>query len=339
MLPSPSSRGRVRAWTLLLLLLVLSAPPVRADTGHYIPGQIRLRDSLLPDQAVRLSYTTSYYASTRFNDSSGHEVASLSIPVGGINIPIFEVSQAGHLSTPLIAVAPISLFAGTIRLGAFATVPWGSRAVGVNIFDAVSQDAPTGFADPLIAPLWIGFSTPVLELSLSWGVYAPVGKYDPEDALNVGRGFTTQQIQLTGELHLLPFRVLSLLMRLTYEQHGAQEGRRVTVGDTTTLEWGIAVRPLDFDGLCFDVIVLGSHLMQVEPDTGRRFVNDFGMVQSHAAGFEASLHYLPWGLSFFTQFAWEYYTEASFQGISASAGVSIEIPFWYKTEKSDKPDD
>jgi hypothetical protein len=176
------------------------------------------------------------------------------------------------------------------------------------------------------------------DFTLSYGFYAPVGKYDTETiqlpvvgpvtaeaADNLGYGFWTHQFQGALAWYPMTNKATAVIAALTYETNGEKDDFDLTPGDNLTLNWGISqFLPLKKDmTLLLEAGPAGYDNWQITEDSGRDASSSTHEV--HAAGGQLGLTYVPWFLSLNCHAFYEYASEGRFQG--TSFGVTIAKKF------------
>ncbi len=130
---------------------------------------------------------------------------------------------------------------------------------------------------------WLGKSLPHFDFALSYGFYAPVGKYNTstvtlpvvgpgtvENADNLSYGFWTHQFQGAVAWYPMTNKATAVIAALTYETNGKKEDFDLTPGDNLTLNWGISqFLPLRKDlSLLLEVGPAGYDTWQITHDSG-----------------------------------------------------------------------
>jgi hypothetical protein len=176
---------------------------------------------------------------------------------------------------------------------------------------------------------------------LSYGFYAPVGKYDTETFTlpivgstvtveskdNIGLGFWTQQAQAGVAWYPMTNRATAVTAVATYNYNSDKDGFDLKPGQNITLNWGISqYLPLTCDQkLLLEVGPAGYDTWQITDDTGSDARNPGSRSQVHAVGGQIGLTYVPWSLVFNIHGFYEYAADNRFQG--ESIGVSVALKF------------
>ncbi len=189
-------------------------------------------------------------------------------------------------------------------------------------------------------PVWLDWSEKHWDISLAYGFYAPVGKYDSqtvtlpggadvtvESKNNIGLGFWTQRVQ--GGLAWYPMtnKATAFVTGLTYEYNGKKEDFELKPGQMLTLNWGISqYLPLcKSHTLLLEVGPAGYDTWQITDSTGGDAILPDSRSQVHAVGGQVGLNYVPWKAFLTFHGFYEYAAESRFQG--ASLGINLGLKF------------
>lgn len=106
---------------------------------------------------------------------------------------------------------------------------------------AVSGSSSTiGISDIYVQPLWLDWRGKHYDVAAAYGVYAPTGKYSANGgANNIGLGYWTHQLQLSGAYYPFDNKGTALTLVGTYNINQKTEGKSFTQGSHFTLNWGI----------------------------------------------------------------------------------------------------
>jgi len=192
--------------------------------------------------------------------------------------------------------------------------------------------------DLLVQPVWLDWSLKHWDFDLSYGFYAPVGKYDTqtltipgvgpvkvESPDNIGYGFWTHQVQGAVAWYPMEHKATAVIAALTYEINTKKQDFDITPGNVLTLNWGISQYiPLKKDNsLLLEVGPAGYDSWQMTEDSGSDASS--GKDQVHGAGGQLGLTYVPWSLVVNFHAFYEFAAEDRFQG--QAYGISIAKKF------------
>jgi hypothetical protein len=311
------------------------------EIGHFNGGVMNLRDYLLPDPGFYSALYTYYYTTDRLNDSHGDKITSVTIdpPGGGAGVPVdVDVNVDMYVIAPsLVWVTDIKPLG--IKYGALVSPTFANASLEALVSTAFARGGNIsagsyGVGDLFVQPVWLGKTFEHWDFGLSYGFYAPIGKYDTETVTipgvgpvktessdNIGYGFWTQQIQGSAAWYPMDNKATAVITALTYETHGEKRDFDVTPGDNLTLNWGISqFLPLKEDmTLLLEVGPAGYDTWQITDDSGSDAGNTRDQV--HAVGGQLGLTYVPWGASLNIHGFYEYAGEDRFQG--GSLGVNL----------------
>ena len=322
--------------------MVLAALTAQAgEIGHFNGGVMNLRDYLLPGPGFYSALYTYYYTTDRLNDSHGDKITSVTIdpPGGGAGVPV-----SVNVNVDMFMIAPSFVWVTDIeslgiKYGALVSPTFADASLDALVSIAFARGGNIsaggyGVGDLFVQPVWMGKTFEHWDLGLSYGFYAPIGKYDTETVTvpgvgpvktessdNIGYGFWTQQIQGSAAWYPMDNKATAVITALTYETHGEKRGFDVTPGDNLTLNWGISqFLPLKEDmTLLLEVGPAGYDTWQITDDSGSDAGNTRDQV--HAVGGQLGLTYVPWGASLNIHGFYEYAGEDRFQG--GSLGVNV----------------
>jgi hypothetical protein len=314
------------------------------EIGHFNGGVMNIRDYVMPEPGFYGAIYNYFYTTGQLNNSNGDEVKSVTIKPG----PGPGVTLGVNVDVDLYALAPTVIWVTDIKplgikYGALITPSFVNANLNAELSTARGRGGNIGagsfgVGDLFVQPVWLGKTLPHWDFALSYGFYAPVGKYDTntvnlpvvgpvrvESSDNLGYGFWTQQFQGAVAWYPMTNKGTAVVAALTYETNGKKEDFDLTPGDNLTLNWGISqFLPLKKDmSLLLEVGPAGYDTWQITNDSGSAASNTRD--QAHAAGGQLGLTYVPWMLSANLHGFYEYSAENRFQG--GSFGVSIAKKF------------
>lgn len=269
-----------------LSLSILVAGPAAAQTapvlvsplqgGHYYPSLMNLRDYTTPAAGLYVLWYNAYGWSDSFYDQHGNKFASVNLSQLNPRLPDLNVNvnQGSFMSTPTLVWALDKLLPFGIRYFALLSLPFVSGS-GSGILEGGGIVVPpgtttsanysaTGFGDLALVPVGLSMSTPKLDLTFTWMVYAPTGKWEVGGTDNTGLGFWTNQLQLFGYFFPQAGRKTAIQLGLTYEFNTDLKGQPVKPGNRFTIQYGV-------DHYFTEALLLGlqgGNNWQVTNDTG-----------------------------------------------------------------------
>ncbi len=328
------------------LATVTSLASLAGEISHYNGGFMNIRDFFMPAEPGLYGALYNYYYTTdRVNDQNGDQIGTITLnPAGGgagkalgldIDLDIYVVSPT------LIWVSdwkPLGARSGILVAPNFANASAEAALSRAGRAGKGSSGSSWGVGDLLVQPLWLDWSHKHWDFNLSYGFYAPVGKYDTESvtvpgvgpvkvesADNIGYGFWTNQFQGAVAWYPMDNKATAVTAALTYEINSEKEDFDLTPGNVLTLNWGISQYvPLMKDhSLLLEIGVAGYDSWQVTEDSG----GDANSIKDevHGIGGQLGLTWVPSSLVVNLHAFHEYEAEDRFQG--DSYGISIAKKF------------
>lgn len=331
-------------WSVVVGACLLNAGIVFAgELGHYAPGLFNIRDFAMPPPGSYGAVYNYYYTTDRLNDRRGNKVSSVTIGPGpGVTLGV-DVDVDIYVAVPtLIWASPWTILGG--RYGALISPSLANVGLGASLATETGRGLnPEGsqfdLGDLYVQPVWLDWTLPHLDVAMSYGVYAPIGKYDVETVTfpiigtrrveaidNIGFGFWTHQVQGAVTWYPMEHRGTALTAALTYEIHHKKEDIDVTPGSHVSLNWGVSQYvPLTEDqALLLEVGPTGYSQWQVTADTGSAANNNIHD-QAHAAGVQIGLTYVPWNAAVNFHYLYEFASEDRFQGQLAVLSAAVKF--------------
>jgi hypothetical protein len=329
------------------IIVLAAAVGVHAgEIGHYNGGVLNLRDFFVPPEPGFYGALYNYYYTTdQLNGKNGNAIEQITVtPPGGgpgttldldVNVDIYVVSPT------MIWVPdwkPLGARCGILAAPTFANASVGAALSRASNAGLGTSGSSWGVGDLLVQPLWLDWSRKHWDFGLSYGFYAPVGKYDTdtvtvpdvgpvrvESSDNIGYGFWTHQFQGAVAWYPMENKATAVTAALTHEINSKKEDFDLTPGNTLTLNWGISqYLPLKKDNsLLLEIGPAGYNSWQVSEDSG----SDANSIkdQVHGVGGQIGITYAPWSLVVNFHAFYEYAAEDRFQG--QSYGISLAKKF------------
>ena len=292
-------------WLLMAAFLLFYAKPVSAQvvsplqSGHYVPAITDIRDMAYPPPGLFLLWYNVFVSTDKYIDRNGNEFTT--IPLSQINPSLPNVNVGLDLSG--FATVPALFYASDFKLlgGArymagispnyvtgdgtvFAEVGIGDTTISRNAKGSVS-----GFSDIFVVPVGLSWGSTQFDATLTYGFYAPTGRYTTGASDNIGLGFWTHQFQGYGYYYPFPNKATALMLGLTYELNTKIEDRDVKPGSRFTLEWGLS----QYLSERLEVGVQGGHNWQVGDDSGNDVLWD-PSIHDRKSTVAFALAYWPW---------------------------------------------
>jgi hypothetical protein len=310
---------------LLAGLLVVAGPRAAEAIGHYQAGLLNARDFFLPPPGFYFANYTYWYHSDTFKDRTGATVDEITVNIPGVGPRTVEVDTELNLVTvvPALMWAPDWDFYG-VRWGIFVAQGFANTSLNSAINDidrGLGVETGWGAADLYVQPLWLQWSSQHLDVILSYGFYAPTGRFEVGAPDNVGLGYWEHQVQAGGAFYFDQAKTFSIVLMNTWEMNQDIQGLDVHPGTRFNFNW--ALSKIWLDGY-LETAVIGYDQWLMEANSGsdvvafRRGVLD----EVHAAGVQLGIPKL--GLSL--HYLHEFEAKARFQGslLTFSFGLPLD---------------
>jgi hypothetical protein len=315
------------------------------EIGHYGPGVANIRDYAMPAPGFYGVMYNYGYTTDQLNDDSGNEIDSITLGRGDRTATVdVDIDVDIYVLAPtFIWVSDWTLLGA--KYGAFITPTFGNSSVGATLSrqSGAGRDIESGqfnIGDIFVQPLWFGWSEKHWDITIGYGFYAPLGRYNTEtinlpvlgartveSSDNIGLGFWTHQFQ--GGVTWYPWesKGTAINTALTYEIHGEKRDFNITPGQNLTLNWGVSqFLPLSSnEKLLLEVGPAGYSSWQVSNDTGSDAAPPRDNDQVHAVGGQVGLAYVPWETSLNLRYFYEVEAKDRFQG--ESLGLNLAAKF------------
>ena len=109
-----------------------------------------------------------------------------------------DVNVDAYYVAPTVILIPLEVESLNLRYGLFVQPSFGTASASASLsvlgFEREFDGGEWDLGDLYIQPLWLGWHSQHLELSGSYGFYAPIGKYRAGSLDNVGLGYSTHMV-------------------------------------------------------------------------------------------------------------------------------------------------
>lgn len=330
--------------SILLAALTVAFDACAGEIGHFNGGVMNLRDYVMPDSGVYGVLYNYLYTSNQLNNPQGNVIDSVTVKAPGKPAIAAQV----NVNLNLYALAPTLAWVTDIescgiKYGALVTPTFVDANLNASMSAALAvggeiNGGSFGVGDVYVQPVWLGKSLKHWDFAMSYGFYAPTGKYDTgyasvpglgpvktEASANLGYGFWTHQFQGSAAWYPIDNKGTAVIAALTYETNGKKQDFNLTPGDNLSFTWGASqYLPIKQDNsLLLEVGLTGYDVWQISNDSGSPL--NSGRDQVHAIGGQIGLTEttLPLILNFHGFY--EYAAKNRFQG--GSFGVTIGKKF------------
>lgn len=250
-----------------------AAPATSQQLGHYIQGATGINGGSQPPSGFYATYLPYLFNVDSVRDRNGDKVldADLRVAIQGVGLT--------YITKQKIFGATY----GVSMLGAFTR-----QRLNSDVLPSGSVGTGFDFTDTLFVPATLGWRNERMDVTASYGFYAPNGSFDPNKSVNVGLGFWEHQLQLGTTVRLDGAKTWSASLMTTWEINHTKAGIDLQPGPMMTAEYGVGKKFL-MGGLTLGGS--GYYYRKLIPDSGtavnplRRGIHD----QAFAIGPEATL--------------------------------------------------
>lgn len=294
------------------------APPSSAsELGHYSAGLINIRDPLQPAPGSYYIQYHLYYTSDTLKDKNGKSIDSITVGPETIKV---DVDVDSFMIVPTFVHITDKKVLGA-NYGLLVSQPLGNTSFQASLEAQTIPELRTkvdesnfGIGDTYIRPLWLGWNLDQADISASYGLYVPIGKYDAGAPDNVGLGMWTHEFMVSGAYYFDEQRGTALTMAGIYEIHHKKEDIDITPGSHFTLNYGLSqYLPLS-EKLLSELGIAGFGQWQITKDKGSDAINKDVKDQVYGLGLQAGLIYLPWNGQLSFKWIHEFEAEDRFEG-------------------------
>ena len=258
---------------LVFLFVILVTSSLKAQvvspiqSGHYLPVFMDIRDmGQAPPGLFVLLYD--YYAfSNTYVDRNG--VKHKSIGQGDASIADMSINTFATVPAIYWASKP-KVFGATYMAGIVPNYIVADATFlieNIGLTDEIPQTSTTklsGWSDLFFSPLNLTWGLKSFDLTFSYGVTAPTGKFNLGADDNVGMGFWSNQFQGYAYYYTSEAKTTALMLALTYEINGKTKGVDVSPGNRLALEWGWS----QYVSERVELGIQGGSIWQVSDDKG-----------------------------------------------------------------------
>jgi len=248
-----------------LVVFLLSPATSYAQHGDYLLGTLGLLGASQAPEGLYYQNIFSYYHASGSGTLDASRARSLEAFGRQLNLTVnanfnLRSSLDAYVDQNIIGLTtPFKIFGA--NYGFMLDVPFdqvsgsgtASLDVGADlrgIFDrnftasttlggTRSNTASFNIADVYVEPINLGWHLPRFDITATFGVFAPTGKYNSKAAINHGLGRWAEMFGLGGIAYLDEARSWSISAMTRYITHQGQQGVDLRVGDDFALEWGI----------------------------------------------------------------------------------------------------
>lgn len=337
------ARTLVRRALCAVLAAGAAAPAGAAVPGHYLPVALNIRDYYLPEKGVYAGVYVPYYHAGEVHDAAGDRVDTLTVPtrLGPANLSVGASVDAVAIAPTLVWSSELEVFGA--RYGG-ALTPTFANANQAAALETQTQLGASGrrnqfaLGDLFVEPVWLDWTRMPFEASLSYGLYAPTGKFNVKSvalpngaetrgpvAGSTGFGYWESQFQGSGAWYPWEDKRTAVSLTATYEIPGKQRNLDVSPGSYFTLVWGASqYLPLRGKELLAELgpVVYGQ--WQLNRDSGDDVRFD-ALSRALGAGVQVGVTSVPRKTAFNIRYINEFRANARFQGELVSASLMAKL--------------
>jgi hypothetical protein len=297
-----------RAFAGILCLVLLAASPGTASAqlnGFNIKGDMGLKAG---SQAPPGGYVTMFlyrYGADRIRDRNGDRLSvDGDLTVGlGAGVITFVTTKKVLGANYGVAASPLVFLNTAVESPRFVA------------------DPSAGFGDIAITPISLGWHKKRADVTTSYTLFAPTGRYDVDADDNTGLGMWGQEVALGATAYLTENKMWHAATNAAFEFHSGKQDSRAKVGTMLTLEGGIGRDVLKGAG-SLGLVYYAQWKLTDDTLTGFQNLLVEGKNRVFAIGPELSLPIATKSklFGFFNlRYEWETYARTSLQGNTLAA--------------------
>ncbi|MCH9636335.1 MAG: transporter [Candidatus Rickettsiella isopodorum] len=294
------------------------------EIGHYIPGSWDIRSFIPPPQGIYFTLYNYLYTSNDLKDRNGNSIQSVLIK--GVPIQLDIGVNTFFTAPTFLWSSKKKLFGAKYALMVIQPIANPSLQAFLQIQNTgiAANQSSWGWGDVYLRPIWLTWQWPYVDVSASYAVYAPSGRYARFDRNNIGLGFWTNELQLASGFYFDKHHSLAFLLTATYDINQRKTDVDIKPGDYFSLNWGIS-KYIPFDHGTLEIGIPGYDQWQVRQDSGSTLLTNVTTNEVHAAGAELGYRYSPWNLTVTGKFMQEFNAKARFQGRIYTLSVTYKF--------------
>lgn len=267
---------------IVTLFLFLFAEPNNAQvvsplqSGHYMPGVTNIRDMAHPPPGLFVIWYNIFINTSKYYDRNGNELSTLNLSQIDPTLPNVELDMKLNAFSTVPALfwaSKFTLLGGANYMvglspsfvtanGTIIAKELGGELDGATLVD--EDGTVSGWGDLFVVPFGLSWGLEHFDATVTYGFYAPTGKYETGADDNMGLGYWTHQFQGYGYYYPVADQSTALMVGLTYELNSTIEDADMTPGSRFSLELAIS----QYLSERLEVGVHGSFNWQVGDDSG-----------------------------------------------------------------------
>ena len=216
----PTAGGYLTA-TLLVVAVLLPSTAHAQLMGHNLTGDFGLRSGSQAPVGRYAGFLLPVYVADTIKGPQG------------------EIVEEGTVK--VVAIAPFVSFVTETKIlggnyGALISPSFSNTAIEFPRLDV--DDSQFGLADLYVVPFQLGWHLPTVDVTTSYGFFAPTGRFEPGADDNLGLGMWSHELSVGTTVYLDQAKSWHFATRAFYEIHSGKDGIDQKVGDLMTLEGG-----------------------------------------------------------------------------------------------------
>jgi hypothetical protein len=231
---------------LILPLLVFYIVNMSFAQGHYNGASLNPNDYFTPPPGIILPVYYGY-ANMDFYNADGEKTDQLINPVPGnpTSLDLEQNVKTNSFIVMLIYGAKTKILNANWGFMFIPTLNNPTANIALDYYtnqagagNASFKSNSWGLGDLYLQPVWLTWNKTKWSYSFTYGIWAPIGKYEAGDIKNVGLGYWSNNFRAATKYRPAPQWLVSLAT--TYEINSAQKGVDFTEAPHFTLDYGLS---------------------------------------------------------------------------------------------------
>lgn len=272
--------------TIVIGIIFVSSDAINAQvvspfqTGHYMPGVTNVRDMAKPPPGLFVIWYNLFINTNDYYDRNGDKLNSSTLSQIDPSLQNLDISVNGFATVPALFWASKFTLLGGANFMVGVSPSYVTTSGNVNAALATSGSgnsenynediSVSGWGDLFVVPFGLSWNINKFDVTLTYGFYAPTGRYEAGADDNMGLGHWTHQFQGYGYYYPVEDQSTAFMVGLTYEMLTEIKDVSLTPGNRFSLEYGISQYLSDR----LEVGIMGAHNWQVGDDTGNDVTYD-----------------------------------------------------------------
>ena len=296
-----------------LAAILVSSPAFAQLSGHNLRGDFGLMSGSQPGPGFYFLAPAAWYDTDTIKDRSGDPLNV----TGELGVKAFFPT--------VFVVTDRKLFGA--NYGFMVSPPFINTRYESPRFDV---DSGLGLTDMYIVPLHLGWHQPRADVSVSYGMYAPTGRYEADGDDNVGLGMWSHEIAAGVTAYLDDAKNWHAATTMFYELHSKKKDSDTKVGDLVTLEGGFGRSFIQGAG-SVGVAYFAQWKATADTLTGLPGLLLPGKNKVFGIGPELTMPFFasgPWAGLVTVRYQWDFGARSSFEGQTFNIAVTIARIGW-----------